>query len=549
MGLHRCTAQPKQLERMMLHSTCKLRTGCVRLHILEVNLLTIAFTLSESPIMILINTTSLTLHTFSQADQPYAILSHTWDSPDKEVTYQEMVATPRSDALMTKPGYRKIIKTCEVARDRYSLSWAWIDTCCIDKSSSADLSEAINSMFSWYKAAVVCIAYLSDFDGYNEPVIGCRWFTRGWTLQELIAPKELVFINNEWRLCGTKEARAQEISKGTGIPVSILKHEKHLDDVPVAARMSWASTRETTRIEDLAYCLLGISDVNMPILYGEGQKAFLRLQDAILSQNDDLSLFLWTDEESAEPYIGLFAHHPRCFKGKGRTESRPSIQQHDVSSTNRGIRLNSELATTPETNMALLSLKHSLGRDEPTMALCLRQVGMDMYVRVGPTSLSRVRRNADQTLINVAKVLTSAHSAAIAENRIHISLGTDLRIFGGRPHASWDPRARVFYAGYKGGFMGELKIRISKEDWFVLQCEFCNGQWAVGTLKKEQWDKFVKRTTWEYYDKTRDFAIGLNEDGTLIRHPGSSNTIIRAWVDEVQTSTAFVKITTEVTAP
>lgn len=176
----------------------------------------------------------------------------------------------------------------------------WIDSCCIDKTSSAELSEAINSMFKWYQKAQVCYAYLSDVasarqnpsDRYSDFRL-TKWFTRGWTLQELLAPSSVEFCDCNWVEIGTKLSLQNEVSKVTGISI---EHLQDYSAASVAQKLSWASLRATTRREDEAYCLMGLFDVNMPTLYGEGDKAFLRLQLEILSQTDDESLFAWEND-------------------------------------------------------------------------------------------------------------------------------------------------------------------------------------------------------------------------------------------------------------
>ena len=187
-----------------------------------------------------------------------------------------------------------MIETCRLAREQ-GLSYAWIDTCCIDKSSSAELTEAINSMFNWYKESAICFAFLSDLPALKSKVLEnelrlCRWFTRGWTLQELIAPKSVEFYDQGWQRRGTKQSLQQELSAITGIDLEILEDSNLLSTIPVARRMSWASRRKTSRVEDRAYSLLGLFDVNVPLIYGEGPKAFIRLQEEIMKQNNDLSL-------------------------------------------------------------------------------------------------------------------------------------------------------------------------------------------------------------------------------------------------------------------
>ncbi|KUJ11110.1 HET-domain-containing protein, partial [Mollisia scopiformis] len=244
--------------------------------------------------MRLLNAKTLLLKDFvgDEAVPRYAILSHTWGTD--ELSLQEWNEETSKKA---KTGYTKIKYCCDQALSD-GIEWAWIDTCCIDKSSSAELSEAINSMFRWYQNAVRCYAYLFDVPGHVNPALDpselarSRWFKRGWTLQELLAPKNLIFFSSTWRRIGTKEELYGPLATITGIEPEILQGED-LQAVSVATRMSWAAKRETTRTEDMAYCLLGIFDINMPLLYGEGKRAFFRLQEEILKANSDQSIFAW----------------------------------------------------------------------------------------------------------------------------------------------------------------------------------------------------------------------------------------------------------------
>ena len=274
--------------------------------------------------MRLLRAVDMTFHEFEGSSiPPYAILSHRWEG--EEVTYQEMrdrasanerkfrfmknqELKVRTAATERKPGFKKIQLCCDQALEDM-IEFVWVDTCCIDKSSSAELSEAINSMFAWYQRSVVCYAYLVDVHTWStyrtedangawvgastrndasfpqvlEPigrVMGSTWWTRGWTLQELIAPSEVIFYANGtpgWSKIGDKSTLLELVAQRTGIEKYILLGGD-IAKCSVAQRMSWASERETTRKEDLAYCLLGIFGVNMPLLYGEGSKAFLRLQ-------------------------------------------------------------------------------------------------------------------------------------------------------------------------------------------------------------------------------------------------------------------------------
>lgn len=259
--------------------------------------------------MRLLNTSNLKLYDFYDAEIPdYAILSHTWG---KEEVSLQMLQAPESKRLK---GYTKIMRCCEMALSE-GWKYAWVDTCCIDKTSSADLSEAINSMYRWYEKAQVCYVYLADVSAVtvNWEFRTSRWFSRGWTLQELLAPRTVVFYNRHWEELGTKWSLKDEISRATGIT-----HDQMIDHkrASIAAKLSWAALRETVRIEDTAYSLLGLFDINMPLLYGEGSKAFMRLQHEILqTQENDESIFAWTDAKSYN--CGLLAQSPAAFALSG----------------------------------------------------------------------------------------------------------------------------------------------------------------------------------------------------------------------------------------
>nr|VWP01210.1 Aspartyl proteinase [Ganoderma boninense] len=192
----------------------------------------------------------------------------------------------------------KIRDACRVAREN-GYRYIWIDSCCIDKSSSSELSEAINSMYRWYALARVCYAYLADVRLEEDPHAGgsafrqSRWFQRGWTLQELIAPAYVEFLSKDWSHIGSKHTLADLVEGITAIHYAALLRLKSLDSFSVAQRLSWAAERQTTRVEDKAYSLLGIFDINMQPLYGEGPRAFRRLQEQIMQRIPDQSLFAW----------------------------------------------------------------------------------------------------------------------------------------------------------------------------------------------------------------------------------------------------------------
>jgi Heterokaryon incompatibility protein (HET) len=236
------------------------------------------------------NNGEFSLTVFFGDDIPrYAILSHTWGA--EEVTFRDLIdGTGKS-----KVGYDKIRFCAQQAADD-GLQYFWVDTCCIDKSSSAELQEAINSMFRWYQNAVICYVYLSDVstrklkasDLFSEctwesAFRSSKWFSRGWTLQELLAPSSgsVEFFSQERNRLGDKRNLEHQIHEITGIPITALRGTP-LSQFDVDDRLLWAENRRTTREEDKAYSLFGIFDIQIPLLYGEGEdKAFRRLREEI----------------------------------------------------------------------------------------------------------------------------------------------------------------------------------------------------------------------------------------------------------------------------
>ena len=261
----------------------------------------------------------------SEKIKEYAILSHRWSK--EEVNYVEMTRLAKMGAgerskIRQREGYHKILRSCERAEeDRYA--WLWIDTCCIDKRSSAELSEAINSMYRWYQNSTVCYAYLHDVDGsfptkknlFKFEFNGWpEWFSRGWTLQEMIAPDVIRFYNKDWIQIGDKKTLAYTLVDITGVPERVLTDGLASNRPCVAQIMSWAANRTTSRVEDRAYSLLGLLDVNMPMLYGEGKKAFHRLQLEIIRMSNDQSIFAWSFSGEKGRTGSILADGPEFFR-------------------------------------------------------------------------------------------------------------------------------------------------------------------------------------------------------------------------------------------
>jgi hypothetical protein len=220
---------------------------------------------------------------------PYAIFSHTWGSDNEEVTFDDIINGIGKDKI----GYEKI-RFCGKQARQDNLRYFWIDTCCINKSTNNELSTAINSMFRWYQRSSKCYVYLSDVSvpddvtdtqalriTWEYAFRQSRWFTRGWTLQELLAPATVEFFSRNGRRLGTKISLEQEIHEITKIPVNAIRGER-FSNFSINERMSWSSERSTTLEEDRVYCLLGIFGVFMPLIYGEGEEyANLRFRDEI----------------------------------------------------------------------------------------------------------------------------------------------------------------------------------------------------------------------------------------------------------------------------
>ncbi|KAF5343104.1 hypothetical protein D9758_016011 [Tetrapyrgos nigripes] len=307
--------------------------------------------------MCLLHTKTLKLQEFYTNIPCYVILSHTWGA--EEITFQDIQSlatltdTWESDRHITfedvqsffhtaqlKKGYTKVVHACFRARAN-TFDWIWIDLCCIDKESSAELSEAIISMYQYYKDAAACYVYLSDVSAKYHPqntksnFKDSKWFTRGWTLQELLAPQFVAFFNKDWMKIGTWWGLWDVISVVTSIPVHVFEGTL-IDQYSVAQRMSWVALWETTRPEDKAYCLMGIFGVSMSELYREGgDRAFMRLQQEIVWVSDNQSIFAWSDnglhihlpfhQDNSESSFGIFLASLLCQTDNASLALQPSL--------------------------------------------------------------------------------------------------------------------------------------------------------------------------------------------------------------------------------
>lgn len=265
------------------------------LRLFERNIVTLAFSDDRSHIRKLLRHTMRFLEFDSNGDlklskdftdniPAYAILSHTWGADEDEVTFDDF----QKNTGKTKAGHTKL-RFCGRRARSDGLDYFWVDTCCINKANYTELSAAINSMFRWYQNAARCYVYLSDVPLYGQGSSDLadrpwqsafresKWFSRGWTFQELLAPMQVEFFSQEEILLGNRTTLGKEIHEITDVPVAALQGAQCLQEFGIDEKKRWASNRRTKIPEDKAYCLLGIFNVYMPLIYGEGDNAYARL--------------------------------------------------------------------------------------------------------------------------------------------------------------------------------------------------------------------------------------------------------------------------------
>lgn len=387
--------------------------------------------------MWLINTSNLQLEKFQECPaKSYAILSHTWGTDVEELDFDEFNAGQGRG----KVGFEKVRLCCEEAK-KNNIQYAWVDTCCIDKRSSTGLSKAINSMFAWYAKSKTCYVYLADVSlrGSADELTSTscegtlqksRWFTRGWTLQELIAPETLLFFTKEWAKIGDKVNLAADIHAITGIDVDVLKLRTSFLSRSIAQRMSWASLRQTTRLEDNAYCLLGLFDVNLPLMYGEGEKAFLRLQKQIIEQTDDETIFA-LDNVPFEG-SGLLAPNAAHFANATQIESHRAAGNYNdrppYFSTNKGLSFECQLIPYAM-NTYLVPLNCHLAQQRLSIFLT-KTLDSDQYLRASYEGESVSLNNSDFMDVSLGKMIRQyTRNIFVADN----GHGLQLAPHGGAP--------------------------------------------------------------------------------------------------------------------
>lgn len=352
----------------------------------------------------------------------YVIVSHRWLPGGSEIIFADMpgltAAHRASGAPRAPPGKErsldKLRGACETVRaDRElaarSVHHVWLDTVCIDKSSSAELSESLNSMYAWYRDAERCLTYLSDYHrppgaarspgDDDDAFTGSVWFERGWTLQELVAPSRVDFYDAEWRRFGDRASLAGALERRTGVQRALLQPrgatETLMRQAGVAHRMSWAARRQTFSKEDMAYCLMGIFGVNMAVLYGEGMEgAFRRLQEEIIKFSDDHSIFAWTtdDEQASDDGHGLLAPSPKCFAETGSFARGEGSGPYVL--TNKGLEISLRMFEI-ERDVFIASLDLYADRDHCVGVYLRResQRGGNQYRRIRAGKLCKVQKD------------------------------------------------------------------------------------------------------------------------------------------------------------
>ncbi|KAJ2902776.1 hypothetical protein MKZ38_000130 [Zalerion maritima] len=399
---------------------------------------------------------------------PYAILSHTWGK--EEVTLQDVTAGRARELL----GFAKIWHCCRVAMSD-GLDYVWIDTCCIDKTSSAELTEAINSMFRWYRQAEVCYGFLNDLKTWSESdssdrlrvgdrwvELGrmrvCRWFYRGWTLQELIAPPRMIFFESSWLVLGTRAEIADEIMGITGVPISLLAREKPLElsSYSVARKMSWAAGRHTTRVEDRAYSLLGLFGVSMPMLYGEGEQAFRRLQEEIMKSSTDHSIFAWGKSSSMFRKVssGFLAKSPSDFHSCSAYPVADVFDLPPYFITNKGVQISLPAVTDHKTGNTVI-LNCSEDKKGKT------RVGLEVYSAEGQLRRGKMHEvpwdDGSETMKSRAKVTPQFLYLGNEDDSVDLNDGNDDESERNRFTATFCTTSPPLKHGYY----------VTREDWLV----------------------------------------------------------------------------------
>ena len=381
----------------------------------------------------------------------YGVISHVWGKD--ELLYVDIV---NSDYDRTWDNYKKVVACCEAARRR-RLQYVWINTCCIDWRSDLEVREAVNSRFAWYKKAVLCFAFLEDVPSSNNPSAKnsafrtSRWFTTDWTLQDLIAPEIVLFFTKGGELIGSKSDLASTISEVTGVDYGVLNGLTPIEAMSTAKKMSWAVGRKAIKSEERAYSLLGLFGVNMTTIYGEGEKAFDRLQHEIIVHSADHSIFAFDTREtgSTSSFRGLLASTPDEFSASANVVRTP----YSLFRNTWGIQ--SPAPYIQKTASGLVIEVPVI--DDPTS-----ETGNDEWIYIGLACKNLTSNAPSQTLSTVGLLLMRARGSEDLYVR-----AADRGLFNfdhiAAVHGRWDVR-RIHIAGvYKQPSDHDLMAMISRE--------------------------------------------------------------------------------------
>ncbi|KAI4906583.1 hypothetical protein J4E90_010477 [Alternaria incomplexa] len=369
----------------------------------------------------------------------------------------------------------------------------------------------------WYSDAALCLVYLSDFDNSASPsdrnamLRGARWFKRGWTLQEIVASRTVHFYDHAWCCFGTQETLRDELASITGIDAGFLSPPQQpgaleirdlLDALPVGRRMAWAAGRQTTKPEDMAYCLIGLFDVSMPMLYGEGaEKAFFRLQEEIIHNSNDLSLFAWTAANGSSTYRGILARSPDEFASLGNLVLEQDLRFNpDYSMSNKGLRVITVLIPTEDSEDVIMPLHcytaEVQGKRKVYLGVILKHEGASSYVRARPqilgeliTPTSTAGGNSIFVARNVRKTVATGtlNGASRTPNAFYFTIPSINAPIRSRPHKTvklleveprelWDAQNNVFLTRGLRNFTAFLRFhvisKVSYYDYWVYSSLF-----------------------------------------------------------------------------
>ena len=500
--------------------------------------------------MRLLDTRTFKFEEFVEDDiPPYAILSHTWGTPHQELTFRDMIRNPDGFREEQRYGATKIVNTCYLA-SRQGLAYAWVDTCCIDKSSSAELTEAINSMFRWYEKASICYIHLADVGpetDLQEGLKHCRWLTRGWTLQELIAPQECYFFDNKWNNRGRKTELKEMLSALTKVPSPVLAKEKLPKDYPVAQRMSWAARRQTTRREDLAYCLLGLFGIHMPMLYGEGMMAFHRLQEAIIARTDDMTIFAWDPADGDPEFVSIFAPSPAAFEGYREVVNAAHFHPTEFSLTNKGVKLVNAVILVPSQRHSFLhGHEYILQLREDTTSrqgagIYLRKINEYLFCRTNRPVVARSQLESVHKVKISEIYLADFCNSLITPNAVLDSRRAAIQILPPRgfqiqrpaPGSLWDQEDSCFLLGSGGAHLVQWVKLVRRCVPLVELIMLCrrdanNGSRApdLSVFERQQFEKhydFILQNGGKYMGDNLNWKKIKEELPALLKHTSSTD--------------------------